>query len=239
MRRLHSRQIVFIILLALSLASRVNGKSTDKDEIEQALKAIASGSAAEMKSRLFTHSITFWNEEFRAQAINSLPAAVRDQRLIEGKLLRRVETVFQQVLQLQGRSGKVELFIFQHDVPMAPQLWRGCVLMISAGLAELLYEGELAGIIAHELGHSYFEDEMAAANRNQETSTMRLVELKCDGVAILSLKLLGHNPTHFLRGLQRIQEINRRKRLFKGILQSHPELVARARFSDRLIKLLG
>ena len=46
-------------------------------------------------------------------------------------------------------------------------LWRGCVLVISDGLADPLYDGELAGIIAHELGHSYFEDEMAAAQARQ------------------------------------------------------------------------
>ncbi len=111
--------------------------------------------------------------------------------------------------------------------------------MISDGLAEVLYEGELAGLFAHELGHSYFEDEMAAAQRNQDTRAMRLTELKCDGVAIVSLKLLGHNPALYLKGLQRIQTITKQKSLSSSVVQSHPAMVTRAQFSERLIKSLN
>lgn len=211
------RQLVIITLFSLSLSNNIQAQPVDKNEIEQALAAIGSGSAEELKGRLFTHSVTFLNEEFRAAAIKVLPAALRDQRLTQGKLWRRVEPVFQQVLQLHGRSGKVEMFLFQHDQPLV-QLWRGCVLIISASLAETLYDGELAGLLAHELGHAYFEDEMAAAQRSQDTRTMRLIELQCDGVAILSLKLLGHNPALYLKGLQRIQVLNQRQSRSSGIL---------------------
>ena len=124
------RQLAFLSLLSLCWSGIVNGKSSDKDEVEQALAAIGSGSAAELKSRIFTDHITFFDAEYRAQAIKALPTALRDQRITQGKLLRRVETVFQQALQLHGRGGKVELFLFHHDLPTV-QLWRGSVLMIS------------------------------------------------------------------------------------------------------------
>lgn len=237
MRALHFRQFVLITLLSLCWAGSVNANAADKDEIEEVLAAIGSGSAEEMKRRLFTHEITFWSAEFRAQAITALPTALRDQRLTQGKLLRRVEPVFQQVLQLHGRSGKVELFLFQHDLPLA-QLWRGCVLMLSTSLAETLYEGELAGIIAHELGHSYFEDEMAAAQRKQDARALRIIELKCDAVGLLSLKLLGYNSAFYLQGLKRIQALNQRQSRSNGIFQSHPGMVTRAQFAERLMKSL-
>lgn len=237
MRRPNFRQFVIITLMSLCLAISVNAKPTDKDEIEQALAAIGSGSAEELKRRLFTYSITVVSAEFRARAINELPAAIREQRLTQGQLLRRVEPVFQQVLQLHERSGKVELFLFHHQLPLA-QLWRGGVLMISDCLAEALYEGELAGLLAHELGHSYFEDEMAAAQRSHDTRTMRLTELKCDGVALVTLKLLGHKPTLYLKGLQHIQALNKRQNQSSRIIQTHPELVIRAQFAARLIKFM-
>jgi hypothetical protein len=238
MCRQHFWQFIFNVLLSLCLASSVNAKSNDNEEIEQALTAIGSGSAEEMKSRLFTHNITVTSAEFRAQAIHAISTTIRDQRIIKGKLLRRIELVFQHALQLHGPSGKVELFLFHYDIPLA-QLWRGGVLMISDCLAEALYEGELAGLLAHELGRSYFEDEMAAAQGNQDTRSMRQVELKCDAIAILSLKLLGHNPTLYLRGLQRIQLLNKRQSRSSGIRQSHPDPVVRALFSQRFIKSLG
>lgn len=227
----------WIILLSLSLATLAHAS----DDIERALTAIGTGAAVELKSRLITDRITVFNDEARAQAIAALPAAVRDRRVTQGKLLRRVEPVLAQVLQLHERtrtSQQPVLFLFEHEFPTA-QLWRGCVLLVSTGLAEPLYDGELAGIFAHELSHSYFEDEMAAAQQRRDAQAMRVVELKCDAVAILSVKLLGHNPALYLKGLQRIQTLNKQKGLSSGLFQSHPELVARAQFSERLIKSLG
>jgi hypothetical protein len=79
---------------------------------------------------------------------------------------------------------------------------------------------------------------MAAAQRNQDARALRIIELKCDAVALLSLKLLGCNPALYLPGLKRIQELNRRQSRSSGIFQSHPELVARAQFAQRFIKAL-
>lgn len=166
-----------------------------------------------------------------------MPATLRAQRLTQGNLLRRVEAVFQKAVELHGRSGKIELFLFAQDAPLV-QLWPGCVLMLSDSLTGELDDVELAGIMTHELGHSYFEDEMVAAQRRQDTRAMRLVELKCDAVAMVSLKLMGHNPGLYVRALNRLQAINKRQSRSRGFLQSHPELVTRARFAERLIKLL-
>jgi Zn-dependent protease with chaperone function len=241
------RRFSWLVVLSLSLTLTITGQPTQSaslassnkvNEVEMALAVVGSGSADEMKSRLFTHNITYFNEEFRAQAVAALPASFHKRRITQGKLLSRVETIFRQTLEMHGRDGKLDLFLYQDDVPSA-MLWRGCVLVLSDGLADPLFDGELAGIIAHELGHSYFEDEMAAAQRAKDARAMRVVELKCDAVAILSLKLLNYDPAQYLRGLQRIQVIIKRKSLSSGIFQSHPELVARAQFSQRFIKSLG
>jgi hypothetical protein len=241
------RRFSLVVVLSLSLTLAVTGQpnqsaalSSGKEvnEIELALAAAGAGSAADMKSRLFTRRITVFNEGFRAQAVAALPASLLKRRITQSKLLSRVETIFRQTLELHGRSGEIDLFLFQSEIPSA-MLWRGCVLVLSDGLADPLYDGELAGIIAHELGHSYFEDEMAAAYRAKDARAMRVVELKCDAVAILSLKLLNYDPAHYLRGLQRIQAIFKRKSLSSVSFQSHPELVARAQFSQRFIKSLG
>jgi hypothetical protein len=106
-----------------------------------------------------------------------------------------------------------------------------CVVVVSFSQAT-------AGVLAHELGHSYFEDEMAEGRRIQDAFAMRVVELKCDGVAILSLRLLGRDPTGYVRGLRRLRLITKRKGLSDVILQSHPKLVDRMKFSQSLIKSL-
>ncbi len=205
--------------------------------VEQALTAVGAGSADEIKGRLFTYSITVFSPEVRAQAVAAFSASVDQRGITQGKLFRRVEKIFNCVLQLHARSGKIELFLYQHEIPKA-MLWRGCVLALSTGLADPLSDDELTAIIAHELGHSYFEDEMASANLTKDARAMRVIELKCDAVAILSLKLLDRNPALHLRGLQRIGEINRRKGRSYSIFQSHPDLSERAQFSQRFIHLL-
>lgn len=68
---------------------------------------------------------------------------------------------------------------------------------------------------------------------------MRVIELKCDGVALLSLKLLDYDLILYLRGVRKIEGINKRKGLSKSNLQSHPEVVERAEFSQRFIKILS
>ncbi len=227
----------WIILLSLSFP--VVAKNTD--EVEAALTAIGAGSAVEIKSRLCTDSLTVFDGESRAQAIAALPAAIRESRAKSDKLRQRVATLYNQVLQLHGRtrtSQQPELFLFENEIPTA-QIWRGCVLLISTSLAEALYDGEVAGILAHELSHAYFEDEMAAAQRDRDERAMRILELKCDGVAVVSLKLLDYKPTLYLSGLQRIQLLTKRLGRSSGILQSHPELSLRAQLSERLIKSLG
>src|SRR5438067_2423444 len=118
-------QLSFIALLSLGLTGNVYGLPQLNDEVELALAAVGTGSANEIKNRLFTHEITVFDEAARTQALTALPAEIRTQRITQGKLLRRAETVFQQVLALHGRSGKIELFLFQQDAPLA-QLWRGC-----------------------------------------------------------------------------------------------------------------
>lgn len=231
------RTFFWLLLFSLSLPTLAH----DTAEIEAALTAIGSGSAEELKTRLCTDQFTTFNDEARTQSLAALPAALRNQRLTDGKLLRRIAPILHQVMQVQGRtrvSQQPELFLFTHDTPTA-QLWRGCVLLVSTSLADPLYDGELAGIFAHELSHAYFEDEMAAAQRQRDERAMRIIELKCDGVALVSLKLLDYKPTLYLSGLQRIQLITKRLGRSSSILQSHPDLVVRAQFAERFIKFLG
>src|SRR5262249_48099352 len=126
-----------------------------------------------------------------------------------------------------------ELFLYHDNVPTG-YLWRGCIMVLSDDLANSLSEAELTGIVAHELGHAYFMDDAVAAKRHNQSSALRVMELKCDAVAIVSLKLLGHNPASFLRALQKIQLLLNRKQLSPRDPSSHPSLSQRVLFSEHL-----
>jgi hypothetical protein len=213
----------------------------EKNEIELALAALHIGSAAALKNRLFTTPLTVLNDESRARALVALPAVMRQARLTQGHELRRAEMNLQQVLALHERpqSAPVELFLLRDEMPQA-RLWHGCVLVLSVGLVKVLSDAALSGIIAHELGHSYFMDEMAVARQARDSRTMKAVELKCDAMAILSLKLLGRDPALYLIGLRKMQAITyRRGGSGGGIIQTYPEYGERALFFQRFIKSLS
>ncbi len=240
------KNILLIAVLSLGLTTVATAAATS-DLIELVLTEVGTGSTEEMRKRIFNTPITVLGPEFRRRAIQALPASMRDDRITEGKLLRRVERVIKPVLQLHSRNDNVELFLYHGDIHTPKGiLWMGCVLVISDSLAAPLYDEELMGIVAHEMAHSYFMDEMCAAQRAKDHLVMRVIELKCDAVAILSLKLLGVDPTHHARGVRRVMNLSRSGDFLdikyqvgsKSELKTHPSIVERAQFSQRFIRLL-
>jgi Zn-dependent protease with chaperone function len=148
-----------------------------------------------------------------------------------------VESIIRPVLELHGRSDKIELFLYQDKFPQA-MVWQGCVLVISDALASSLNDDELAGIVAHEMGHAYFMIETIKARKRGDREATRIVELKCDAVAMLSLKLLGHDPADHLRGLRRVDDLTRING-YNTLGRDHPSIGERTRFAQTFIKLLA
>src|SRR6185295_14572993 len=99
--------------------ARALSQAEKPDEVEVALAAVGTGTAAEMSRHLITERITVFNDEHRAQAVSALSELTHQRRIIQGRLFRRVDAIFQQVLELHERSGKLELFLFQDEIPTA------------------------------------------------------------------------------------------------------------------------
>ncbi len=232
------KRSVFTLILSLGIAVTVAAESPAPDIIDVALEDIGAGRAEDVRSRILNTPLTVLGSEFRTGALEALPGQVRRHKVTEGNLLRRVQRVVGPVLRLHGREGDIEVVLFRDRIPQA-MLWRGCVLLLSDGLAEPLPDAELAGIVAHEVSHPYFMDEMAGAQRAKDEIRMRVVELKCDAAAVLTVKLLGLDPSSYLRGLKRMKEITRRMSLSGGQQQTHPQMHERAQFLERFARQLG
>jgi hypothetical protein len=66
---------------------------------------------------------------------------------------------------------------------------------------------ELQAAVAHEIGHEYFSD-YADLRARQDTVGLEVLELKCDGIAVLTLLELGIDPVHLYRAIEKIGRFN-------------------------------
>lgn len=102
------------------------------------------------------------------------------------------------------------------------------VLLISEKALKLLPLEELQATVAHELGHEYFWGELMDARRQQQRDVMREIELRCDGIAVITLHRLGLDPTKLLTAITRMRLLNTRLVAIDPFY--HPQLDQRARF---------
>ena len=79
-----------ILLIAVLFLGATVTEAAPSDLIELALNEVGTGSAEEMRKRIFNTPITVLGPEFRRRAIQALPDSMRDDRITEGRLLRRV-----------------------------------------------------------------------------------------------------------------------------------------------------
>jgi hypothetical protein len=176
-RKIMKRNILLFTVLSVVVTTRAMPKTPSI--VDLALQGIGTGPVEKLKGRIFSRPITVLGAEDHRRAISSLSSSIRNRRIQEGKLLRRVERITSPLLELHNQRNKVELFLYRDDYPRA-MVWQGCILTISDSLADRLYDEELAGIVAHKLGHAYFTAEILEARKNKDEQAMRMVELKCD-----------------------------------------------------------
>ncbi|MEJ7616879.1 MAG: M48 family metalloprotease [Pyrinomonadaceae bacterium] len=231
------KQIFSLTGLLFAATTTTAAVAASANVVELAARALGAGPAAEIKERIFKRPFTMHDAAYRREAFAALPAAIRDSRITEGKIARRTERVVRTVLELHSRRDAIELVLFHDDRPLG-MLFRESVLVLSRGLVAALEDSELAGIVAHELGHTYFIGELALAHGAQDLRGMKVVELKCDAVAMLTLQLLGNDPGDLISGLRKLERVRERMLLSSHRNESHPNIVARAQFAERFSKLL-
>lgn len=84
----------------------------------------------------------------------------------------------------------------------------GAAILITEPALELLTVEELQAEAAHELGHEYFWNEYELARRSQQYHHLRELELRCDGIAVITLKQLGLNPECLVSATIKLQKYN-------------------------------
>lgn len=110
------------------------------------------------------------------------------------------------------------------------------VLLISEPALNLLLVEELQATVAHELGHEYFWGELMEARQRKERETMREIELRCDGIAVIALRRQGLDPATLVSAINRVRIFN--ARIVSTDPLYHPTNDERARFIHAMSELV-
>jgi len=82
------------------------------------------------------------------------------------------------------------------------------ILLISRPALALLTTSELQAVVAHEIAHDFFWGEFEQAMGRQDGPARQQLELQCDGIAALTLVVLGLDPTRLLTAAQKLKRFN-------------------------------
>lgn len=140
----------------------------------------------------------------RAQVMASLPTEgeVRPSKK-EAHKLASIEPV----LRYHHRQDVLQLKLITADHAFVG-LYERTVLLVSREALDLLDGPKLQAVISHEIGHEFFWDEYQAAVARDDTDKARELELRCDGVAVITLRQLGLDPHALVEAVSAMTRFN-------------------------------
>ena len=109
------------------------------------------------------------------------------------------------------------------------------VLLISREALGLFDADEMVAIMAHELGHDYVSDEYAKAREEHDDERLQELELRCDGIAVITLRKMHMDPARLISAATKLLRHNERIRTLD--YASHVPLDQRVRFIIAVARL--
>jgi len=168
----------------------------------------------------------------RARALATLPA--------EGELrpdaaeARKLASL-ESVLSYHDRLGVLVIKVI--DVPQAAiGLCARSILLLSRHALRIVSADELQALVAHEMGHDFFWADHDRARARGDTQALQEVELKCDGIAALTMASLGLDADVLGSGVRKVTHANEAIGATANA-SGYPDLVERARFVREVLAL--
>jgi hypothetical protein len=144
-------------------------------------------------------------------------------------------TLGEDVLAYHGRRGLVSFTIIDVD-PAFVALHARAVILVSAHALSVVDREEFAAIVAHEIGHEYVWGDYERAKQDGDHARIRELELRCDGIAVLTLRRLGVRPERLIRALEMLTWYNQ-ERLFDSDRRDYASRDERRAFVRAVEKL--
>lgn len=179
-----------------------------------------SPSLAETRARAFIEEIaSIGFDEFRRR--NGSDPLSRDVRAAilaalpaEGALVpTRAEhlkiAALDRVFDRYSRLGAVDVKVVDLRSALVG-LHERAVLLITRQALALVTPRELEAIGAHELAHEYFWKDFDIALNANDYERLQELELRCDGIAVITLRSLGIDRSHLIHAATKLARYNER-----------------------------
>jgi Peptidase family M48 len=121
-------------------------------------------------------------------------------------------TLGEEVLAYHGRRGVITFTIIRVTSAFIG-LTERAVILVSANVLPLLNREEFAALVAHEIGHEYVWADYWRAERRHDHARIRELELRCDGIAIVTLRRLGLDLGRLIEAVEILTSYSRELRL--------------------------
>lgn len=154
---------------------------------------------------------------------------IADALITTGKDADRLQIIAEKVLKFHKLDTTAGTLLFEDEKPRV-FTYKLRTISFSTGIFALLTDDEAAALIAHEAGHLYAAKEMAEARSEDDDRLARINELKCDVIALLTLKNLGIDPFVLMTALTKLTDARRKMGLQTETPQS-PALADRERLA--------
>ena len=172
--------------------------------------------------------------ELRAKVLKMLPKD--DLVSPSSDELAKLKTL-EPILKYHQRDSVIELKVLRAPTATAVFL-AGAAVLITEPALRILSAGELQAVVAHELGHEYYWTQFEAARQNHEYTDLQELELRCDGIAIITLEQLGLDPLSLVSAITKLNKYNGHSDS-SGAQQNYVAFNERVAFIDRMIELFS
>jgi hypothetical protein len=170
------------------------------------------------------------NREDKRRALSGLPADGQVQPTPDE--VAKLSSV-RPVLIYHKRQDVYEIRVI--DLPQAGiVLHARSILLITRPVLRLLSSTELQAVVAHEVGHEYFWSEFWRLRDAGDARGLRELELRCDGISVLTLLELQAEPQQLVSAVGKITNFN--DKLGATVERAeHPTTSERAQFARRIV----
>jgi hypothetical protein len=213
--RLHSRHFLLFAALALlgvllvdshSAFAQSRQRVVGTETAAPVMKLFEGRSTTDTLQALSAVRVPAFGVEDRADILNNTSPRFRRSIITDEARVASLKQRLKPVLALHGREGKLEIIVYDDDVPETQSV-PGAFLAFSTGLLDLARsDGELQGVAARELAREYFTLPSAYARYTNDHALARQQERNLDAVTVATLLELKLNPAEYKALLRRIYE---------------------------------